>query len=330
MTDRPVVVSSDVLAAGDDEAPERSVADGRRRAAALLLAAGFGFAAAQVVPDAAPDGPGSASLALVVGRQPPLEATADEPPITGFEVTLVNTGPDALRLDRATVDGTALEWDVDRPLDPGRQAAALLRDGEPCEGPLDELSGARPAREVRVRVRDEATRDRLPDVLLPLPPTTGRLYDDHVRQVCALPRLAEAVELVTLASELDGKELVVPMGLQGRSVRDVQVVEVEGTVPGLVTRLTTADAQPLTLPVTVPGRARREIAEGFVYDDPASTPYRLRVTATREACPALRERSGIENVVVRLVDPDEPDVRAERPVPVDLTPLIGPTCAAPG
>lgn len=330
MTDRPVVVSSDVLAAGDADAPERSVADGRRRAVALLLAAALGFAAAQLVPDAEPGGADAASLALVVGRQPHLEVTADEPPSTGFEVTLVNTGTSALRLDSAAVDGTALEWDVDRPLEPGRQAAALLRDEGPCEGPLDELSGARPACEVRVAVCDDATGDRLPDVLLALPPTTGRLYDDHVRAACALPRLSEAVDLVTLAPELERDELVVPLGLQTRSVRDLQVVDVAGAVPGLATRLTAADGQPVDLPVSVPGRPRREIAQGFDYDDPASTPYRLRVTAGPDACPALSERSGYENVVVRVADPQEPEIEVPRPVPLDLTPLLERVCPPTG
>ena len=121
-----------------------------------------------------------------------------------------------------------------------------------------------------------------------------------------------------------------PLGLQTRSVRDLQVVEVAGTVPGLATRLTAADGQPVGLPLTVPGRPRREIAQGFLYDDPASTPYRLRVTAGPDACPALRERSGYENVVVSVVDPQEPEVEVPRPVPLDLTPLLEPSCPPTG
>ena len=324
------MLHADVLGAGDDDTPEPPAVDGRRRVLGLVLAAALGFAAAQLVPDVEPDRATPASLALVTGRQPHLEVTADDPPITGLEVTLVNTGPRALRLDSATVDGTALRWDVDRPLEPGRQAAALLRDEEPCEGPLDELSGTRLAREVTVSARDEETGDRLPDVLLPLPPTTGRLYDDHVRFSCALPRLPEAVELVTMAPELEGDELVVALGLQSRSVRDVQVIAPASAVPGLTARLTAADGRPVPLPLTVPGRTRSDVVQGFAYDDLSTTPYRLRITAGADACPVLLERSGIENVVVRLLDPQEPEVEAERPVPIDLTALAGRVCPPTG
>ena len=330
MTDRPVVLHADLLAGGDDEAPEPAVRDGRRRVVGLLLAAVLGFAAAQLVADAEPDVVGTASLALVVGGQPNLERTADDPPSTGLQVVLVNTGPRALRLAGATVDGTALAWDVDRPLEPSRQAAALLRDEQPCDGPLDELSGADPEREVRVSMRDEETGDRLPDVLLALPPTVGRLYDDHVRWSCALPRLQEAIEVFSLVPEAQGDELVVAIGLQTRSVRDVQVVELASAVDGLTVRLTAADGRPVPVPLTVPGRPRSEIDQGFDYDDPSSTPYRLHLTADAAACPVLRGRSGIENVVVRTVDPQEPEVEAERPVPVDLTPLVERVCPPTG
>jgi hypothetical protein len=331
VTERPVVVSSrDVLVGGGDEAPERPPADRRRRLAGLALAAGCGFAAAQLVPAAAPDGATGASLALVTGRQPHLEVTADDPPLTGMEVVLVNTGSRALRLDGATVDGTALRWDVDRPLEPGRQAAALLRDEQPCDGPLDALSGPGPAREVRVSTRDDATRERLPDVLVALPTTAGRLYDMHVRQSCGLPPLPEALELVTTAAELAGQDLVTSVGLQSRSVRDVQVVGVAADVPGLTTRLTAADGQPTALPLTVPGRTRKELAEGFLLDVPDSSPYRLRTTTTADGCAALRERSGVENVVVHLVDPGDPEVVAVRPVAIDLTPLLERVCPPAG
>ena len=328
MTDRPQVVSADVLVGGDDE-HEPSSSGVARRWAALAVAAAAGFAAAQLVAPSASDGAAGASLALVTGRQPHLEGTSGDAPVTGMEVTLVNTGPATLRLDTAEVEGSGLRWDVDRPLEPGQQAAALLRDERPCEGRLDALSRPGAPRRLRVRSHDEQTRDRLPDVLLTLPPTVGRTYDDHVRLACALPRLPEALEALVGPSALDGEELVVPLGLVSRSVRPVQVVEVAAAVPGLTARLMDDAGQPVPLPLTLPVRSRTEIAEGVPYGDPGSTPYRLRLAATGpSSCGTLVDRSGGESVVVRSVAPDEPEVVADRPVPLDLTPLVERACAA--
>ena len=326
MTDRPQVSSADVLAGGDDE-PDRSPT-GLRRLAALLLAAGMGFAAAQLITPSASGGASGAGLALVTGRQPHLEAVSGDAPVTAMEVTLVNTGTAVLRLDAAEVEGSGLAWDVDRPLQPGQQAAALLRDERPCEGPLDALSRPGAPQRVRVRAHDEQTAERLPDVVLRLPPAVGRLYDDHVRLTCALPRLPEALEVLAGPSTLVGEELVVPFGVLSRSVRTLQVDEVAVAVPGLTARLTARDGRPVPLPLTLPGRSRLAIAEGVPYDDPSSTPYRLRLAAAGpQACGTLVDPSGGESVVVRYVDPDEPGVVAGRPVPLDLTPLVERACA---
>ena len=324
-----MVHAEDVLVGGDD-GPERSSGGGLRRPAALLLAAGIGFAAAQVVAPSRSDGAAGASLALVVGRAPHLEGTSGDAPVTGMEVTLVNTGPTALRLDTAEVEGSRLRWDVDRPLRPGQQAAALLRDERPCEGPLDALSRPGAAQRLRVRSRDDRTGAPLVDVLLPLPPAVGRRYDDHVRLQCALPRLPEALEVLAGLSALEGDELVVPIGLLSLSVRPVQVDEVVAAVPGVTSRLTDGAGRPVPLPVVLPSRSRTEIAEGIPYDDPGSTPYRLRITAAGAgSCEALQLRSVGEAVVVRSSDPDEPGAVAERPVPLDLTLLVERACAAP-
>ena len=333
MTDR-ADLHPDVLVGGGDETEVEDArpAPGRARGlVALLLAAAAGFAAAQVVPPSPADGATGASLALVTGRQPHLEGSPYDPAVgTGMEVTLVNTGTGAVRLDTAELAGSGLRWDVDRPLRAGHQAVAPLRDDSPCDGPLDGLSGGGQARQLRVRTLDEQTGDRLPDVLLPLPPTIGPLYDMHVRMTCALPPLSEAVEIVSGAPVADQEESVVQLGLLSRSVRPVQVVGVEVTVPDVTARLTSRDGQPVPLPLTLPARSRREIAEGLPFDDPASLPYQVRLTAGSGAsCQALRAGLGGQ-ARLRLVDPAEPDVVAERAFPVELSPLAERACAAEG
>ncbi len=337
MSDRRTDLHPDVLVGGgaEPEVEDARPSPGRARGlAALLVAAGVGFAAAQVVSPSPSDGATGgtgASLALVTGRQPALEGSPfEQTPKTGMEVTLVNTGPDALRLDTAELAGSGLRWDVDRPLKPGQQAVAMLRDDSPCDGPLDGLSGGGRARQLRVRTLDEQTGDRLPDALLPLPPTVGPLYDDHVRTTCALPRLAQAVEITSSAPEPDGEESVVPLGLLSRSVRPVQVVEVEVTVPDVTARLTSADGRPVPLPLTLPARTRTQIAEGVPYGDPGSMPYRLRLTAGSGAsCQALRAGLGGE-ARLRLADPAEPAVVEDATFQAELWPLAERVCAAEG
>jgi hypothetical protein len=324
--ERPLVSSDDVLVGGDEAEPSSTGRLGRL--AALALAAGLGFGAAQLAAPA--DEATGASLAVVTGRQPHLEETSGGVPSTAMEVTLVNTGPTALRLDAAEVEGSGLRWDVDRPLQPGRQATALLREARPCDGPSDALSGTGAAARLRVRSRDEQAGDRLPDVVLPLPPGIGRYYDDHVRRVCALPRLDQALETLVGPAALVGAELVVPFGVLPLSVRPLQVVEVEGTVPGLTARLTDADLQPVPLPLALPTRTRTQVAEGIPYDEPAGTPYRLRIsTAGPGACAALQGRSDGAPFVVRYADADDPGVLAGRPLILDLAPLLAQVCAPP-
>lgn len=317
----------DVLGGPDDD---------RRHTAArwvsLAVAVAVGFAAAQVIDSSSgadPDTSLGASLALVVGRQPYLSAVGDDAPETTMEVTLVNTGASTVRLGGAAVEGSELAWEADRSLKPGQQVAWVLREQHPCDREPDVLSGVATGRQqLQVRLQGAERGYGGSALSLSLGPTAGRLYDDHVREVCKLPRLPDALDLVQGGATVDGDELVVALGLLNLSVRPLRVVEVASSVPGLTGMLTDATGHPIALPLDVPARTRLQIAQGYDYDDPATTPYRLHLSATAPACKALRTATGGDGSMdVYYVDPEDPRKTAARPVFADLVQLFRRACA---
>ncbi len=163
-----------------------------------------------------------------------------------------------------------------------------------------------------------------------MPPPVGRLYDDHVRQVCALPRLPEALELVQGDVAYEGEELVVEVGLLNQSVRPLRVVQITTATPGLTAGLTDATGRPVELPLDVPGRTRLQVAQGYDYDAEGTTPYRLRLTATPTSCTSPRPPAGGDGSTgVVYVDPQEPGTSAERLVFADPSTLVRSACDAP-
>lgn len=313
----------DVLEGAEPEEQGR----GRPRWAALAVAAALGFAAANVV-DRSPAGPrAEPSLAVVVGRQPPLESVGDAEPWTTMEVTLVNTGPSAVRLDGAVVQGSDLAWDADRSLEPGQQLPVVLREERPCDREPDVLSGSG-AGPQRLQVRLRGGRDGGSSVDLAMPPTVGLLYDDHVRAVCRLPRLPQALEVVQDGSTVEDGALVLEVGLQSVTVRPLQLVEVRSSRPGVTATLTFADGRPVPLPLDVAARTRLEIAQGWSFDDPSTTPYRVRLSADPSGCAALRASSSGEGFLsVVFVDADDPATTAERAVFADPGELLRAACS---
>ncbi len=327
MRDGPQVTVSgaggpDVL--GDDEEAERRP---RRpaRLLALALAAAVGFGAGQVV-DALSVEAGAPALALVTGREPYLDASGVDEPSTSVEVALVNTGPDAVVLDGAEVDGSGLAWEADRPLEPGQQVTAVLREQQPCEGAPDRLSGRAGTPRLRVRLQDPGGAE-LPALSLVLPGGVGRRYDDHVRAVCALPRLPDALDLVQARQSRDGDVAVVDVGLLNRSVRPLRVTELSSPVPGLRAVLTDVSGRAVPVPLDLPGRSRSEIAQGYAAGDPSSTPYRLRLSAGPDACVPVGPSGSGGAATVVYVDPDEPGQLAERPVFADLAGVVRGSCS---
>ena len=310
---------------GEDDADGRGPRR-RPRLLALAVAAAVGFGAAQAV-DALSVEAAAPALALVTGREPHLEATEGDEPRTTLEVVLVNTGPDTVVLDGAQVEGSGLAWEADRPLRPGQQVTAALREDDPCEGEPDRLSGRPGSPRVRVRVQDRDGAD-LPALSLVLPGTVGLRYDDHVRAVCALPRLPEALEVAQFGETRQGGAAVVAVAILSRSVRPLQVTEVSSRLPGVRAVLTDAAGRTVPLPLDVPGRSRTEIDSTPYPADPAAAPYRLRLTAGPEACVPEGDVGGTgESASIAYVDAADPGAIAERPVFADLVGLLSGGCS---
>jgi hypothetical protein len=303
----------------DDEGP---AAPRRARLLSLGLAVLVGFGAGQLVPplDDVSDAGDGAPLALVTGRQPFLDAVG-EPPVPSLEVTLVNTGPEAVRLLGAGIAGTALRWEADRPLEVGQQATAVLREEGACDRDPDLLSRQLPAPRVVVQMRER------PEQGVTLDPVVALQYDDHVRNVCNLPRLPQALEVLQGAVVTTDDAVTVAFGLLSRSVRPLRVVGVT-PVPGLAVAVTDAAGRPVDLPLTVLGRTRQEIAVLDDTGDPASTPYRARISAQAGDCQEARAAVVGSGPPLRVVyeGQEQGDATAEQPLFADLLDYLRRLC----
>lgn len=204
----------------------------------------------------------------------------------------------------------------------------VLREQRPCDRAPDVLSsGGAAGRSLQVRLAGAEGGADGPALSLAMPPTVGRWYDDHVRDVCKLPRLPNALDVVQGPSTIEGDELVLAVGLHNLSVRPLQVVEVAGGLPGMSQTLTDAAGRRLTLPLAVPARTRAQILQGSDYDDPATTPYRLHLAGTPQTCVALRTATGGDgSLEVFYVDPEQPQSVATRQVFPDFTQFVRAAC----
>lgn len=317
------------------EPEDRAPRPGRSRVAGLgLVVAGaaIGFAVAQAVPARSSGGAGPA-LTLVAGRSPDLDVAGGDEPQTTMTLTLVNTGASTVRLQGATVAGSELEWQADRSLQQGQQVAAVLREQRPCERASDVLSGGGRRNSLRVRLESPG-RDGADVLSLALPQALGRAYDDHVRDVCKLPRLPAALEVVQGSADVGGAAdvdaPVLAFDLQNLSVHALRVLEIAPSAPGVTATLTDDAGRPVELPLQIPARTRQEIAQGLDFDESATAPYRLRLTLTPEACSAIRSGAGgEESVGVSFVDVEDPRTIGTRSIVTDLTGLF-PRCRPAG
>jgi hypothetical protein len=266
----------------------------------LLAAVLAGVALAQLLPsgDPAPQ-PVGPRLALVVGGQPLLDAVPGPDPSLSVEVSLVNTGPEPVRLTGAVAPALGLRGSADEVLGAGEQTVLVLREGNACARIAQEPRGSRGSQELRVAVG--APSDDLPDeVVLSLPLSVVRRYDDFARSFCGVPHIAEGLDVRTEPQSVRDGTVLIPVGLVSQTVQRLRLVEVAGTVPGLTVGLWDDTGAAVPLPLEIPGRYLVDLDVGFGPGVPEVDQYVVRVHLGQDGCDRLGDAVGRNSTLVQL------------------------------
>jgi hypothetical protein len=278
----------------------------------LLAAAVAGLLLSQVLPSggSAPEEPAPAAgprLALVVGGQPVFNAAPGPDPSISVEVALVNTGSEPVRLTGAVAEGLALRWTADELLGAGEQTVVVLQEGNACARVAQQPQGSGGGQELRVAVGGPA--DELPDeVVLPLPLSVVRQYDDFARSSCGLPSVAQGLDVLPEPPSFYDGAVLIPVGLVSQTVQRLTLVDVAPTVPGVTAELRDPTGAVVPLPVGIPGRYLVDLDIGLGPGVPEIDRYVVSVRISDDGCAALRDPQVRASQLVRLfwIADDEP------------------------
>jgi hypothetical protein len=313
--------STDVL--GSDEKPPP-----RRRPAAIgavLMACVASFVAGGTLDGSGDDEPRTTPrLAVVTSRDVDAALGDGAQPRSTVELTLVNTGARALQVLGGSVRGTGLSWTGEQLLEPGGQTTAVLIDPSPCMNaqPGLEAQGAT----LDVEVAEDGSRGL---VVLPLQSGFLRGYDVHVRTMCGLLPVSDALSIALTGDAVDaGRDLAVPIVLRNRATQPVQLVSVSSVLDGTSAVLRTSVGASVRLPLTLPGRSLAQLRQDPTGLEPDDTSRFLAVRVDDGACADLLVRGGATvTVALRHEYADEPGRTADTFLALDLADLVDRACS---